>query len=69
MIQFQSKFKQEFCENVQVDSEKNMEIQESNITKAILQKYTVVEGTLQDFNTYIKVKVVQRIGIDTRINK
>ena len=48
---------------------KNMEIQEPNIAKAILKKYTVVECTLLDFNTYIKVKVVQSIGIDTRINK
>lgn len=48
---------------------KNMEIQEPNIAKTILKKYTVVECTLLDFNTYIKVKVVQSIGIDTRINK
>lgn len=46
-----------------------MEIQETNIAKAILEKYTVFECTLLDLKTYIKVKVVQRIGIDTRINK
>lgn len=46
-----------------------MEIQEINIAKAILKKYTVVEYTLLDFNVYIKVRGVQRIGIDTRINK
>lgn len=56
-------------ENVQVGSKKNMEIQETNIAKAILEKYTVFECTLLDLKTYIKVKVVQRIGIDTRINK
>ena len=58
-----------FFEDIQVGSKKNMEIWETNIIKSVLKKYTVVECTLLDFKTYIKVKVVQRTGIDTRINK
>lgn len=38
------------------------------MAKVILKNYTVVEYTLLDFITYTKVKVVQRIGIDTKIN-
>lgn len=58
-----------FFEDIQVGSKKNMEIWETNIIKSVLKKYTVVECILLDFKTYIKVKVVQRTGIDTRINK
>lgn len=55
MMHPQLKSERMFCENVQVDSKKNIEIQEPNIAQAIFKKQTVVKCTLLDFKTYMKV--------------